>query len=188
MKWLFRSILVILAAFILCCIYGYFLPSNQIVETHVSVESYPDEIYAELADLRGYPAWFHGFEAVDEGQIIFAGAERGIGQSAAWREGDANTQFGNLKILQLQTDSFVTLQYEHGAQIISMTYAVQSDADAAAAQDSEMVLLLARYEAPLGGFPYLSRLRGKMATGGIKQALKSSLERLKAVMEVTTTQ
>ena len=187
MKWLFRAILTILAAFILCCIVGYFLPSSQIVETHVSVESYPDEIYSELSDLRGYPAWFHGFETVDEGQIIFAGAERGIGQSAAWREGDDNVQFGKLEIMQVETDNFVTILYEQGPRTISITYAVQSDVEAAAGQDSETVLLLARYETPLGGFPYLSRLRGKLAAGGIASDLDSSLLKLKSLMDVTTT-
>jgi len=185
MKWLFRTILAILAAFILCCLYGYFLPSTHIVETHVSVDSYPDEIYAELTDLRGYPAWFHGVENIDESQIVFAGAERGIGQSAAWREGRDNSQFGNLEILQMQADNFVTLRHEHGARTISMTYAVQLDE---AGQDDGGVLLLARYETPLGGFPYLSRVRAKLASGGITKTLDGSLQRLKALTEATTTE
>jgi len=177
MKWLFRIIVAIFLAFVTCCGVGYFLPSHQVVETYVSVDSYPDEIFAELSELRGYPAWFHGLETVDEGQIIFAGAERGIGQSAAWREG---AHFGNLEILQVQTDKFVTLQHEQGAQTISMTYALQIDAG------DEGIILLARYEKPLGGFPYLSRVRGKLASGSIAKDLDGSLLRLKALTELTS--
>jgi len=182
MKWLFAIILATLAAFAVCCGIGYFLPSSQIVESYVSVDSYPDEIYAELSDLRGYPAWFQGLDVVDETQIIFAGAERGAGQTAAWRleQGNDTAQFGNLEILQAQTDSRVTLQYEQGAQTIAMTYAVQDDNDA--------VLLLARYETALGDFPYLSRVRGKLSEGKITQELDMSLQRLKGLIEITTTQ
>lgn len=198
MKWLFRTILAILFGFVLCCGIGYFLPATQIVETHISVKAYPDEIYAELVDLRGYPAWFHGLDSVDAGQIVYAGAERGIGQSAAWRlldenanktankTADKNIGFGNLEILQSQTDGFVTLRHEQGAQIISLTYAVLLEEAGAANEDA--ALLLARYEKPLGGFPYLSRLRGKLRSGGIAKDLDGSLQRLQNLIEATTTE
>ena len=181
MKWLFRLIIAILLVFIGCCGAGFFLPAIQIVETHISIETYPDEVFTELSDLRSYPAWFHGFEAVDETQIIFAGAERGIGQSAAWRLGTGidDRQFGNLEILQMQTDNFVTLQYEQGAQTISMTYALQLEAE------NDAVLLLARYERALGGFPYLSRIGGKLSENTVTQDLSGSLDMLKSIIEMT---
>ena len=184
MKWLFRIIYAILLIFIMCCGIGFFLPASQIVETHVTMQTYPDEVYAELSDLRSYPAWFHGLEAVEESQIIFAGAERGIGQSAAWRIGGDNDvlQFGNLKITQMQTDNFVTLRYEHGAQIVSITFALQID------ETADSVLLLARHENALGGFPYLSRLRGKLSQGGIANDLNASLDVLKTITELTTSE
>lgn len=186
MKWLFRAILAILFVFALCCAIGFFLPKTQIVETHISLTAYPDEIYAELNDLRGYPAWFHGLDRVDAGQIIYAGAERGLGQSAAWRLEGETVQFGNLEILQAQTDSFVTLRHEQGAQTISLSYAVLLE-DALPASD-EAVILSARYEKLLGGFPYLSRLRSKLRQGGITKDLDNSLRRLQSLIEARTTE
>jgi len=184
MKWVFRGIIAILFGFVLCCVAGFFMPAAQVVETHISVESYPDEIYTELSDLRGYPAWFHGQSEVDAGQIVYAGAESGIGQSAAWQLDGENVQFGNLEILQAQTDNFVTLQHEQGAQIISLTYAVQQELDGSNTDGA--VLLLARYETQLGGFPYLSRLRAALTQGRITADLDTSLRRLQSLIEPTT--
>ncbi|MEP1231479.1 MAG: hypothetical protein ABJG88_12450 [Litorimonas sp.] len=183
MKWLFRTILGILLVFVIFCTVGFFLPATQIVETHLSVETYPEEVFDELSDLRGYPAWFHGFEDIEEGQIIFAGTERGVGQSAAWRQKSGNgDNFGNIDILQIQTDELVSLRHEFGPHIIAITYALEGD------EANEAVLLLARYEAPLGGFPYLSRLRGKLAAGGVANDLDISLQKLKTILEAKTTQ
>ena len=180
MKWLFRGILAILLTFIVCCVIGFFLPAKQIIEAHLLVDSYSEDVFAELSDLRGYPAWFHGFEDVDEGQIIYAGTERGLGQSAAWRQSSKRGEnFGNLKILQSQTDELVSLRHEDGPQNINMTYALQID------ETGETVLLLARYEKPLGGFPYLSRLRAKLAAGRTRKDLNASLQKLKTIIEVS---
>jgi len=179
MKWLFRGILAILLTFIVCCVIGFFLPAKQIIETHLSVDSYPEDVFAELSDLRGYPAWFHDLDKIDASQIIYAGTERGLGQSAAWRQSSKRGEiFGNLKILQSQTDELVSLRHEYGPKNIDMTYALQID------ETDQTVLLLARYEKLLGDFPYLSRLRAKLAEGKTTKDLNASLQKLKKIIEV----
>ena len=198
MKWLLRSVITIFVIFISCCGIGFFMPAKQVIETHIFLDSYAEDIYLELSDLQSYPAWFDGLRQARDSDILFSGPQSGTGQMLAWKLEEKDLQFGNLTLLQVQIDELVSLQYEKDAQISTLTYVLEAQNGfeilgqdnsapqvSSASQISEggSVLMLTRYERELGGFPYLSRVQAKLINRAIQAEFEQSMQNFKSYIE-----
>ena len=177
MKWLFRSIGLILIAFAGLCAYGYFLPAQQSIERSIEIDAYPDEVFPYINNLQKYPLWSPLYAAISDGQIIYGGAAEGIGQSMAWQGSAGDFPSGSQEILQSQSGEFVRVQVNLSGRAATATHALLPD------EAGEFVTVLTQSEINLGGFPYLGRIAGKLSQADREGQFDEALKRLKTVVE-----
>ncbi len=170
MKWLFRSIALILCVFIGVCILGAFMPAQQRVDASVVLDSDVLSVYEIISDLRSYPEWA-GVGGPDS-EWVFGGADVEAGQTAAWQAGE---NFGSLEILQTDPGRFVLVKTigRLGEQEISLAL---SEAETGAN-------FLIEAKRDLGGFPYLSRVASLRQKAATRQALVRATEGLAQMVE-----
>ena len=182
MKWLLRGIGLIIFSFVAICVVGFFLPSTQTIERSVQVDAYPEDIFPFLNDLTAYPQWSPLHTQLLNAEMIFGGADLGVGQTMAWQKGDGNYPFGSQEITQSQEGEFVQVTANLSGQKITATHALLPS------EDGERVTVLTKSELELGGFPYLERVRAKLRQSALNKDFDASLLRLKTISEVSVSE
>jgi hypothetical protein len=170
MKWFIRAIALILLAFVLACVVGAFMPSQQRIDKSVVLNSDVLSVYEVISDLRSYPDWSGVGGA--ESEWVFGGADVETGQTAAWQAGEV---FGSLEILQADPGQFVVIKTVGplGEQTITLAL---SEADVG-------TNFLIETEHDLGGFPYLNRVASFRRKAAALKALKIAADGLSQMVE-----
>lgn len=170
MKWLFRTIALILLIFISVCIFGAFIPQQQRVDASTVLDGDVYSVYEIISDLRSYPEW--SGVGGPESEWVFGGADVETGQTAAWESED---RYGSLEILQTEPGKFVIVKTNGplGEQTISLALSE--------AETGTNFLIEAKHE--LGGFPYLSRIASLRQKSATQQALERALDGLSLMVE-----
>lgn len=170
MKWLFRSIILIITVFVALCIAGAFMPAQQRVDASIVLESDVLSVYEIISDLRSYPEW-SGIGG-SESEWVFGGADIETGQTAAWHAGQ---RFGSLEILQAEPGRFVVLKSvgQLGEQTISLAL---NEADVGTS-------FLIEAKRDLGGFPYFSRIASISQKSATRKVLERATEGLAQMVE-----
>lgn len=83
MKWVFRGVAGLLALVLVVMLVGYLLPQDHVASVEQSLEASPEEVWAAITDVEGYPRWRRGVDSVE----ILPPRENG----PAWREVGWNT-------------------------------------------------------------------------------------------------
>jgi len=179
MKWLLRGIFFIILLFIGICAVGFFLPATQVIERSMNVKAYPEDVFIYLNDLEAYSQWSPLHAQILDAQIIYGGADAGVGQTMAWQNGSGAYPFGSQEITQSQIGEFVQVEVNLSGQIATATHALLPS------EDGESVTVLTKSEIGLGGFPYLERVRSKMRAGWLNDQFDAGLQRLKTIAEVS---
>jgi len=180
MKWLLRGIGLIILLFITTCVIGFFLPATQTTERSVEMNAYPEDVFPYINNLRAYSQWAPLHAQLIDAQIIYGGAEAGVGQTMAWQNGSGAYPFGSQEIVQSQPGQFVQVQANLSGRVATATHAILPS------DDGESVTVLTKSEVELGGFPYLERVRSKLRAGWFNDQFDASLMRLKTVSEVAS--
>lgn len=178
MKWLLKGIGLIILLFIVVCIVGFFLPDRQTVERSIEIDAYPEDVFPLLNDLKKLSQWAPLHTHLADAEIIYGGANTGVGQTMAWQNGPGIYPFGSQEIVQSQVGEFVQIESNLSGQQASATHAILLS------DDGESVTVLTKSEIPLGGFPYLRRVRSKIQSGALNDQFDRSLTRLKTISEV----
>jgi len=177
MKWLLRGIFLIILLFIGMCVVGAFLPANQIIERSITVDAYPEDVFLHINDLEAYAHWSPLHAQLIDAQIIYGGAEAGVGQTMAWQNGSGAYRFGSQEIVQSQEGKFVQVKTNLSGRNATATHAILPS------EDEDSVTVLTKSEIPLGGFPYLERVRSKLRSAWFNDQFDTSLARLKTIVE-----
>ena len=177
MAWLLRSVFLILAAFVVVCVIGFFLPRTQTIERSIEIDAYAEDVFPMLNDLTSYALWSPLSEALLDAQILYDGADEGVGQTMVWQNGQGDQGFGSQEILQSQPYEFVQTELNLSGQTLTATHAIWPR------EDGEGVIVLTKSETALGGFPYLSRVRSKLRSGSVNAEYDVALARLKTICE-----
>ena len=177
MKWLLRGIFLILLVFAGICTAGFFMPATQMVERSITIEAYPEDVFPFLNDLKLYSQWSPLYDRLRGAQIVYGGAETGIGQTVAWQGGPKNLLFGSQEIVQSQPGEFVQVKVNLAGRDATATHAILPLAE------GEGVTVLTKSETALGGFPFLDRVAAKMRQGQREADFDIALKRLKTISE-----
>jgi len=177
MKWLLRSIFLIFFLFGSVVIAGYFMSPIQSIERSIEVEAYPEDVFPFLNNLKTYSQWSPLHAQIADAQIIYGGADEGIGQTMAWQGSAGSYSFGSQEITQSQPGEFVQVKVSLSGQEAITTHAILPLAN------GDGVTVLTKSEIELGGFPYLERVRTKLRQAWFDDQFDQSLMRLKTVSE-----
>jgi len=177
MKWLLRGVFLIFLIFGAVILAGYFMPATQSIERSIEIEAYPEEVFPFLNNLEAYSQWSPLYAQITDAQMIYGGADKGIGQTMAWQGSEGAYPFGSQEITQSQSGEFVQVKVNLSGQEALATHAILPLAN------GEGVTVLTKSEIELGGFPYLSRVRSKLRQGWFDKQFDQSLMRLKTVSE-----
>jgi len=177
LKWVFRIILLILVAFAGLIAYGLFLPAQQAIERSVQVEAFPEDVFPYINNLRSYDRWSPLYAAIADGEMIFGGADEGVGQSMAWQRSGGNFPYGSQEITQSQSGEFVQVNVNLAGREATATHAILPDGS------GDFVTVLTKSEIDLGGFPYFGRVAGKMSQASREVQFDEGLARLKVIVE-----
>jgi len=170
MKWLFRIIGLTLLTFIVLCVIGAFIPSQQRIDASKLLDADVLTVYEIVSDLKSYPEW-SGVGGPNS-EWVFGGAESGTGQTAAWQSGDA---FGSLNILQTEPGQFVLVQAVGPLGEQTVTLALSE------AEDGTSFLIEA--ERDLGGFPYFGRIASLRQQAATQRALAAATDGLSQMVQ-----
>ncbi len=177
MKWLFRIIGLIMLAFIGMCVAGYFMPAVQTVERSVRINAYAEDVFPYINDLHNYSGWSPLYAAIADAQIVYGGAEEGIGQSMAWQGSSGAFPQGSQEISQSQPGEFVQVIVNLAGREATATHAILPG------ETGDYVTVLTKSEIDLGGFPYLGRIAAKSNQASREQQFDEALQRLKTIVE-----
>ena len=177
MKWLLRGIFAIFLIFGIVIAVGFFMPASQLVERTIEVEAYPEDVFPFINNLESYSQWSPLYAQIPDAQIIYGGAEEGIGQTMAWQGSEGNYPFGSQEIIQSQAGEFVQVKINLSGRDATATHAILP------LSNGEGVTVLTKSEIALGGFPYLDRVRSKLRQGWYNDQFDQSLLRLKTIAE-----
>ncbi|RDV27467.1 polyketide cyclase [Alteromonas aestuariivivens] len=78
---------------------GFMLPKEYTVERSIVIDAPPEEIYANVVDLRAWPQWGVWFKRDPEMKITYSGPDRAIGMRTTWQsqtEGDGEMEITEL--------------------------------------------------------------------------------------------
>lgn len=156
---------------------GYFMPASQSVERSIEIDTYSDEVFPFLNNLESYSQWSPLYAQITDAQIIYGGADNGIGQTMAWQNSEGTYPFGSQEIIQSQSGEFVKIKINLSGREATTTHAILPLAN------GEGVTVLTKSEIPLGGFPYFDRIRSKVRQGWLDSQFDQSLMRLKTISE-----
>lgn len=177
MKWLLRGIFLIFLLFAAVVMAGYFMPPVQSIERSIEIDAYPEDVFPFINNLQTYSQWSPLHAQIADAQIIYGGADEGIGQTMAWQGSASAYPFGSQEIIQSQSGEFVQLKVNLSGQDATATHAILPLAN------GDGVTVLTKSEIELGGFPYLDRVRTKLRQGWFNDQFDQSLMRLKTVSE-----
>jgi len=177
MKWLLRGIFAIFLIFGAMIVVGFFMPATQLVERSIEVDAYPEDVFPFINNLQAYSQWSPLYAQIADAQIIYGGAEEGIGQTMAWQGSEGNYAFGSQEIIQSQAGEFVQVKVNLSGRDATATHAILPLAS------GDGVTVLTKSEIALGGFPYLDRVRSKLRQSWFDEQFDQSLMRLKTVSE-----
>lgn len=181
MKWFFRSIGFIFILFLGLVAVGYFTSPTLKVDRSLSIDAYPEDIYVYLEDLEAFTRWAPWFARDPDANIIYGGADFGLGASVVWRvpgqTAEDAAQISREEIIAAQPPEFIQTSLLLGGEPASATYALS------AAEEGTLVYI--QFERELGGFPYLQRLTKRSREAALGAEFDSALERLKTIVETT---
>ena len=119
-RWLNRTLLGLLALFVLCIGIGFFLPARQRIERSIIVRGRTEEVFNVLSTLKRWPDWTAWTtNRFPDMTLRFEGVESGVGATmiaAGKSSGD-----GTVKIVQAEPTSGIayTLDFNHGMQVFA---------------------------------------------------------------------
>ena len=180
LQLLFRIFLVLLTLFLILCVVGYFMPRDYSVESSITIDATPDEIYPLLVNLDRWkewsPAW--DFEANSHFASHHFGADR---RSVTWRH--VHRGVTSIWISKTVTNESITMGHEDAAYPNrSMVSRIELSQDS----DGKTIVRWSS-DTKLPNKPIVSRVLhgwgGTVFAGGLEQVYKKDLERLKKVFE-----
>ena len=177
MKWLLRGIFLIFILFGAVIAAGYFMSPVQSIERSIEIEAYPEDVFPFINNLQAYSQWSPLYAQITDAQIIYGGADEGIGQTMAWQGSVRAYPFGSQEIIESQAGEFVQVKVNLAGRDATATHAILP------LTNGEGVTVLTKSEIELGGFPYFDRVRTKMRQGWFDDQFDQSLMRLKTISE-----
>ena len=165
MKAFFASVGAVFAVFLAVIAWGAVLPATLVVERSAALDAAPADVFDVLEDLGTYPEWSRH---LPPGSVPAFGERIGEGAALAWDQGgDA----GSVEVMQSVPLELVRLGVQQGRRDAVATLAIAEGADGG-------TVIVSRDERRLGGFPFLSRVRAKLAAGGVEAQMDTELDRL----------
>ena len=177
MKWLLRGICFIFAMFAAVIAVGYFLPNVQTIERSTTIEAYPEDVFPFINNLQAYSQWSPLYAQITDAQIVYGGAEAGVGQTMAWQGSGGDYPFGSQEIIESQAGEFVKVKINLSGRDATAIHAILP------LENGTGVTVLTQSEIALGGFPYLDRVRVKVRQGWYDDHFDRALLRLKTVSQ-----
>lgn len=176
MKWIFRTIFLILAVFVITMIAGATRPSKLVAEQSMTIDAGPYDIFPYLNDLRQHEDWSPWVTGDDNIQLVYGGPDSGLGQSMAWRSDDSAIGDGSQKISESLEFAFVRADMLAKGKSAYVTYAITEG-------ETGNTIVLMGMETNLGGFPFVQRLFAGQVEGDMETKLRGGLSNLKALVE-----
>lgn len=110
------KILSILAAIVVVVVAGVLVyaatkPDSFRVERTATIKAPPDKIYAEIANLHGWPAWSPYEKKDPDMKRVFSGAESGEGAVYAW-DGNKDVGQGRMEIVAATSPSKIAIKLD----------------------------------------------------------------------------
>jgi len=177
MKWILRGIFLIFGLFAALIVAGYFLPAKQTIERSLTIDAYPEDIYPFISNLQAYSQWSPLYAQIADAQIIYGGADEGIGQTMAWQGSAGPYPFGSQEIIESQAGEFTKVKVNLSGREATAIHALLP------LENGEGVTVLTKSEIELGGFPYFERIKTKMRQGWFNEQFDQALVRLKTISE-----
>lgn len=176
MKWIFRTIFLILAVFVITMVVGATRPSKLVAEQSMTIDAGAYDIFPYLNDLRQHADWSPWVTGDADIQLVYGGPDSGLGQSMAWRSEDLAIGDGSQKISESLDFAFVRADMLARGNASYVTYAITES-------ESGDTIVLMGMETNLGGFPFVQRLFAGQAESDMDTKLRGGLQNLKALVE-----
>jgi len=177
MKWLLRAIGLIFLLFAAIVTAGYFLPDVQTVERSTTIEAYPEDVFPFINNLQAYSQWAPLYAQIADAQIVYGGADEGVGQTMAWQGSQGAYPFGSQEIIESAPGEYAKVKVNLSGREATATHAILP------LEGGSGVTVLTKSDIALGGFPYLDRVRTKVRQGWYDDQFDRALMRLKTVSE-----
>ena len=179
MKWFFRIVGLIFLAFVSLMAIGYFTSPDLKVERSLSVEAYPEEVFAYLEDLEAFNRWSPWFARDPDADYVFGNVDYGVGASVVWRTrgqtADDAGVISSQEIIAAQAPEFVQTSMLINGSPASAIYAISPSDNGA--------IVYMSFERELGGFPYFERLKKSGMEKNLGQEFEAALLRLQTIVE-----
>jgi len=175
MKWIFRTIFLILALFILAGVFGATRPSEVGTEQLKVIDAAPEDIFPYFNNLETHVFWSPWLTGDADIDVVYGGPPNGRGQTMAWRSTNADIGVGTQEIAESQPGSFVRADMQTEKQGLVMTYAVSEN------DDGDTVALMGA-QIDLGGFPFVQRLFAGSRIKALDEKLAAGLDTLERVV------
>jgi hypothetical protein len=123
-------IVVLLAIITLLLLVGLFLPRRYYVERAVVIGAEPEQIYADLANLRRWPEWTVWNQTMDPTvQFVFESPDTGVGASYRWT-GEKLGE-GELTLTRAEATNGVSyrLEFDGGKHLATGSIAMEPEGD-----------------------------------------------------------
>ena len=176
MKWIFRSIFIILGLFIVAAIVGAMRPSEVGTEQLVEIDAAPEDIFPYFNNLETHMYWSPWLSGDEDISIVYGGPPNGRGQTMAWRSNKAEIGVGTQEIAESQNGVFVRADMETHKHSLVMTYAVSEN-------DAGETVALMGAQTDLGGFPFVQRLFAGRRMAALDAKMAGGLEALRDIVE-----
>lgn len=175
MKWVFRSIFLILIVSVIAGIFGATRPSEIGTEQVRVIDAAPEDIFPYFNNLETHVFWSPWLTGDTDINVVYGGPPEGRGQTMAWRSRKDAIGIGTQEIAESRPGVFVRADMETHKQALVMTYSVSEN------YAGDTVALLGA-QADLGGFPFVQRLFAGRRIAGLDAKLEASLENLDRIV------
>ena len=170
-----KKILIGIGALIVALlIIGMFLPKQYTVERSIIIDAQPEDIYADVVNLREWKNWGVWFKRDPNMVVSYSGPDRAIGMRSSWKsetEGD-----GEMEITQL----------EHNKKVVYRLYFPEFDMGSTGVfefvSSPEGTMVTWRDEGEVGNNP-IDRYFVLMMDSFIGPDFEMGLENLKTIIE-----
>lgn len=152
------------------------MPATLEVERSIIVNAHEEDVFPYLNNLETYRSWSALDAHLEDVSILTGGAESGLGQTQAWRNGPKGYEVGSREIVQESAPEFVQAKVTVNGVETTTTHALFSNSNGT-------VTILTKRELPQPGFPYIGRLRATITKNHIVNELDAALAKLKIQIE-----
>lgn len=116
MVWLKRVVTALVLLVVILLIVGLFLPRDVQVERTITITAPPQQVYAEVVDLKHFNHWSPWFGIDPATRYVLAGKLGQPGQQLSWQSDNPSVGKGSMTLVESNAPGYVAFKLDFGPQ------------------------------------------------------------------------